>query len=56
MAGLWLVWLVCHWFVGGLDSLLLVSGQFGWFVGGLDGLWVVSSFKANAVLYSNYMP
>ena len=50
MADLWVVWLVCCWFVGFLAGLWMVWGWFGWFVGDLDGLaglWVVSSFTAN---------
>ena len=50
MAALWMVWLVCCWFVGFLAGLWMVWGWFGSFVGnlaGLAGLWVVSSFTAN---------
>ena len=49
LASLWMVWLVCGWFVGGLVGLWLVCGRCGWFVGDLTGLWVVSSFTANVL-------
>ena len=38
MADLWVVWLVCCWFVGFLAGLWMV---WGWFGGGLGGLWVI---------------
>ena len=48
LAGLWAIWVICWWFVGGLDGLQVICGWFGWIVSGLDGLWVASSFTANA--------
>ena len=47
LAGLWVIWVICWWFVGGLDGLQVICGWFGWIVGGLNGLWVASSFTAN---------
>ena len=38
MAALWVVWLVCDWFV---DGLWKICGWFGWFEGNLAKLWVV---------------
>ena len=39
MDGLWIVWLVCEWFVGSLVGLWVVwvvYGGFRWFVGGFE--------------------
>ena len=47
MAGLWVVWLVCVWFVNGLGSfwvVCIVCGWFGWFVGG-------SSITVNVIFH-----
>ena len=41
LAGLWVDWLVCGWFVGSLDGLCGFWLVCGWFVGSLRDLWVV---------------
>ena len=41
MATLWVVWLVCGWFVGSLARLWVVWVVCDWFDWFVDGLWVV---------------
>ena len=47
IAGLWVVWVVCVWFVNGLGSfwvVWIVCRWLGWFVGG-------SSFTVNVIFH-----
>ena len=61
LASLWVVWLVCRWFVRDFASLRvvwLVCGLFSWFgrfVDGLGGFWVVSNFTASIINHSNFL-